>query len=109
MTPKPEYEMKVTEKERKLIGVLQSDAPPQDKAITCKHLAIYGTEDAVPALARCAAAAPFDALFFEVHPDPPSALSDGPQSLRPEKFASLMQALAAVAEAVGRRVRLPNA
>jgi len=39
------------EKERKLIGVLQSDAPPQDKAITCKQLAIYGTQDAVPALA----------------------------------------------------------
>ncbi|MBE3070771.1 MAG: HEAT repeat domain-containing protein, partial [Planctomycetes bacterium] len=35
----------------KLIGVLQSDAPPQEKAITCKQLAIYGTKDAVPALA----------------------------------------------------------
>lgn len=39
------------EKERQLIGVLQSDAPPQDKAIPCKQLAIYGTEAAVPALA----------------------------------------------------------
>ena len=39
------------EKQRKLIGVLQSDAPPQEKAITCKLLAIYGTPDAVPALA----------------------------------------------------------
>jgi len=39
------------EKQRKLISVLQSDAPPQDKAITCKQLAIYGTKDAVPALA----------------------------------------------------------
>ena len=39
------------ERQRKLIGVLQSDAPPQDKAITCKHLAIYGNEEAVPALA----------------------------------------------------------
>lgn len=39
------------EKERQLINVLKSDAPPQDKAITCKQLAVYGTQDAVPALA----------------------------------------------------------
>ena len=38
-------------KERELIAVLRSDAPPQDKAIPCKQLAIYGTADAVPALA----------------------------------------------------------
>jgi HEAT repeat protein len=39
------------DKQRKLIGVLQSNAPPQDKAMACKQLAIYGTNDAVPALA----------------------------------------------------------
>ncbi len=39
------------EKERKLIGTLQSAAEPQDKAMACKMLAIYGTKDAVPALA----------------------------------------------------------
>jgi len=38
-------------KENDLIAVLQSDAPKGDKAITCKQLAIYGTEQAVPALA----------------------------------------------------------
>jgi len=38
-------------KENDLIAVLQSDAPTGDKAITCKQLAIYGTEQAVPALA----------------------------------------------------------
>ena len=38
------------EKQRKLIAVLQSDAPPQDKAIPCKQLAIYGDKEAVPAL-----------------------------------------------------------
>ncbi|MCX6877147.1 MAG: DUF1080 domain-containing protein [Verrucomicrobia bacterium] len=37
--------------EAKLIAVLQSNAAPQDKAITCKRLAICGTEAAVPALA----------------------------------------------------------
>ena len=39
------------EKQAKLIAVLRSDATPDDKAITCKKLAIYGTEEAVPALA----------------------------------------------------------
>src|SRR3954468_7924703 len=39
------------EKQRKLIAILQSDAPPQDKAIPCKQLAIYGDKEAVPALA----------------------------------------------------------
>ncbi len=39
------------EREAKLIAVLQSDAPPAEKAITCKRLAVYGTKDAVPALA----------------------------------------------------------
>ena len=39
------------EKERKLINILNSDAPPEDKAVPCKQLAIYGSKDAVPALA----------------------------------------------------------
>jgi HEAT repeat protein len=38
-------------KENDLIAVLQSDAPKSEKAITCKKLAIYGTEQSVPALA----------------------------------------------------------
>src|SRR5438128_1660799 len=39
------------EKERKLINILNSDAPPEDKAVPCKQLAIYGSKEAVPALA----------------------------------------------------------
>ena len=39
------------EKQRQLIRVLKSDAPPGEKTITCKQLAVYGTSDAVPALA----------------------------------------------------------
>ena len=39
------------EKESDLIAVLQSDAPKSEKAVTCKRLAIYGSEQAVPALA----------------------------------------------------------
>jgi HEAT repeat protein len=39
------------DRERQLIQVLQSDAPKAQKAITCKRLAIYGSEQAVPVLA----------------------------------------------------------
>jgi HEAT repeat protein len=38
-------------KQRDLIAVLQSDATKSEKAITCKRLAIYGTEQSVPSLA----------------------------------------------------------
>src|ERR1700752_1180659 len=38
-------------KESELIGVLRSDAPKADKAMACKHLAIYGLSAAVPELA----------------------------------------------------------
>jgi HEAT repeat protein len=38
-------------KESDLIRVLQSDAAKGDKAITCKRLAIYGTEKSVPVVA----------------------------------------------------------
>jgi HEAT repeat protein len=37
--------------ERALISLLKSNAPPAEKALACKHLAICGTKDAVPALA----------------------------------------------------------
>ena len=39
------------DKEAALIGVLKSDAAPAEKAITCKKLAVYGSKEAVPALA----------------------------------------------------------
>ena len=40
--------------ERELIAVLQSGASNDQKAITCKRLAIYGTREAVPVLAPLA-------------------------------------------------------
>jgi len=39
------------ERQARLIALLQSDAPPAEKAITCKQLAIFGNQEAVPALA----------------------------------------------------------
>ena len=40
-----------SDKERELIAILKSKAPPEEKAIACKRLAIYGSSQAVPALA----------------------------------------------------------
>ena len=40
------------EKEQELLAVLRSDAPPAEKAITCKLLAIHGSSAAVPDLAK---------------------------------------------------------
>jgi 3-deoxy-7-phosphoheptulonate synthase len=45
-----------------------------------------------------------DGLLIEVHPDPPAAASDGPQSLTFEQFESLMEQVRGVAHAVGRQL-----
>jgi 3-deoxy-7-phosphoheptulonate synthase len=56
----------------------------------------------VEAMARAGVAAGADGLLVEVHPRPAEALSDGPQSLKPERFAELMSRLRRVAQAVDR-------
>lgn len=56
----------------------------------------------VESIARAGIAAGADGLIVEVHPDPTMALSDGGQSLKPERFAELVKQTAAIAEAVGR-------
>ncbi|HWB11837.1 MAG TPA: PBS lyase [Pirellulales bacterium] len=38
--------------EQELLGVLRSDAPKADKALACKKLAVYGSSQAAPELAR---------------------------------------------------------
>lgn len=58
----------------------------------------------VTAVARAAVAAGADGLIIEVHPHPEKALSDGGQSLKPEKFAELVRQIRGIAEAVGRNV-----
>ncbi|HMM06186.1 MAG TPA: 3-deoxy-7-phosphoheptulonate synthase [Clostridiales bacterium] len=50
----------------------------------------------VPDCARAAVAAGTDGLLIEVHNDPEHALSDGPQSLRPEAFDKLTKKLLAL-------------
>ena len=56
----------------------------------------------VEAIARAAIAAGADGLIVEVHPRPENALSDGGQSLKPERFAELVKQVSAIAAAVGR-------
>ncbi len=58
----------------------------------------------VPAMAKAAVAAGADGLIIEVHSKPEEALSDGPQSMLPEKFSKLMTDLRRVARAVGREL-----
>jgi len=63
-----------------------------------------GAESLVIPMALAAVAAGADGLMIEVHPEPEKALSDGPQQLRPTRFAELMLLLRRVAEAVDRTV-----
>lgn len=58
----------------------------------------------VPTMSLAAVAAGADGLIIEVHPHPDEALSDGPQSLTPENFASLMNQIKKVAQAIGRKI-----
>jgi 3-deoxy-7-phosphoheptulonate synthase len=61
-----------------------------------------GWSEFVPSMAMAAIAAGTDSLMIEVHPNPAKALSDGPQSLTPDRFDNLMQQLAVIGKAVGR-------
>ncbi|MBW1744174.1 MAG: 3-deoxy-7-phosphoheptulonate synthase, partial [Deltaproteobacteria bacterium] len=51
-------------------------------------------------LARAAVAVGADGLLIEVHPEPDLALCDGAQSLRPERFAELMEEIESIAKIV---------
>ncbi len=63
-----------------------------------------GNQRLVAPMARAAVAAGSDGVLIEVHPEPCKALCDGPQSLNPDEFDSLMAELRTVASAVGRVV-----
>ncbi|MDQ6675026.1 MAG: 3-deoxy-7-phosphoheptulonate synthase [Chloroflexota bacterium] len=62
----------------------------------------------VKPMALAAAAAGADGLIIEVHPEPDSALSDGPQSLTLEGFDDLMRTLEQVLSAVDRPLARPR-
>ena len=53
----------------------------------------------VKPMAMAAVASGADGLIIEVHNDPPHALSDGAQSLRPEQFADVSRAISLIRKA----------
>ena len=88
-------------------NLLDLTAIPVVKALS--HLPIIadpshgtGIRAKVIPMARAAVAAGADGLMIEVHQDPPSALSDGAQSLYPEQFGELMDQIRVIAGAIGR-------
>ncbi|HEX6386226.1 MAG TPA: 3-deoxy-7-phosphoheptulonate synthase [Anaerolineae bacterium] len=58
----------------------------------------------VAAAAKASIAAGADGLIIEVHPRPEEAMSDGIQSLKPERFAQLVSEMRAIAQAVQRDI-----
>jgi 3-deoxy-7-phosphoheptulonate synthase len=78
---------------------------------TLSHLPIIvdpshgtGKRDKVIPLARAAVAVGADGLIVEVHPDPDHAVSDGYQSLYPNRFETLVEQVTAIAGVLGRSV-----
>ena len=63
-----------------------------------------GNADFVAAISRAAIAAGADGLIIEVHPDPAHAVSDGKQSLKPEKFAEMVKQVGQIAQIMGRKL-----
>lgn len=63
-----------------------------------------GRRELVTPMAKAAVAAGADGVIVEVHPKPEEALSDGPQSLRPEEFNGLMEELKALLGSVDRTI-----
>ena len=59
-----------------------------------------GNRDNVEPLAKAAIAAGADALFFEVHPDPDNAKSDGPNMVKLDEFEDMLKRIIKVYDAV---------
>jgi 3-deoxy-7-phosphoheptulonate synthase len=90
-------------------NTLDLSAIPVLKQLT--HLPVFvdpshgtGRWDLVAPMASAGIAAGADGLLIEVHPRPEVALSDGPQSLKPQKFRLMMEQLKKLALAVGREI-----
>jgi 3-deoxy-7-phosphoheptulonate synthase len=64
-----------------------------------------GLRELVAPLAKSAAAVGADGVLIEVHPHPEKALCDGPQSLTPDMFETLVQEIRPIAKAVGLEIQ----
>lgn len=65
-----------------------------------KGNATGGNREYVEPLAKAAVAAGADALFFEIHPEPNEALSDGPNMVRLDDFEPMLERIIRVYNAV---------
>ncbi len=88
-------------------NTLDLSAVPLIKKLS--HLPVFvdpshgtGHWDLVAPMSLAAIASGADGLMLEVHPYPDRALSDGSQSLKPNKFSQLMEQIKRIAEIVGR-------
>ena len=63
-----------------------------------------GDWDLVEAMSLAAIAAGADGLIVEVHNDPEKAWSDGAQSLKPEKFRTMIEKGRVIAQVIGRDI-----
>ena len=63
-----------------------------------------GRRDKVLPMARAAVAVGADGVMVEVHHQPEKALSDGPQSIYPEQFATMMNEIEQIAPIVHRNL-----
>src|SRR5205085_9975116 len=97
--------------ERATRSTFDLNAVPVLKSLT--HLPVIadpshgtGRWDLVSPVSLGAVAAGADGLIVEVHSHPEEAMSDGGQSLRPDKCARLLESLQRVAAAVGRDLDL---
>ena len=64
-----------------------------------------GKRDSVLPMARAAIASGADGILVEVHHQPETALSDGPQSIYPDQFVRMMDELERIAPVVGRALQ----
>ena len=92
-------------------NVMDLNAVPMVKKLT--HLPIivdsaHGTGKfwMVKPLGMAGIAVGADGLMVEVHPEPDKALSDGPQSLKPEVFEDLMQDVEKIANVLGKSFKI---
>ncbi|HAV23446.1 MAG: 3-deoxy-7-phosphoheptulonate synthase [Ignavibacteria bacterium GWA2_55_11] len=92
-------------------NTLDLNAVPLLKSLS--HLPVFvdpshgtGRWDLITPMALAAVVAGADGVIVEVHPDPAAALSDGFQSLRPDKFRTLLARLQELAPFAGRQLTL---
>jgi 3-deoxy-7-phosphoheptulonate synthase len=67
-----------------------------------------GQRELVAPLSRAAAAIGADGIMVDVHPNPQSALCDGPQAVTPEEIGAIIEDVAKVARAIGKPMADPK-